>query len=205
MSEPLAAMVDIGFGLEGDALPRDHRRALAEALERALPWFAGVPGAGIHRLNLPSGDRAEAPLSGRTRLRLRVPRERAPDAAALAGAELRLGDRRLRVGTPKQRELLPYGTLYAHCVAVESAATEEADFLRAVQADLAQLGVPCRAICGRRQVSDNGEIQGFSLMLDGLSAEHSLRVLELGLGPHRRLGCGVFVAHRSASAVGAPA
>jgi hypothetical protein len=40
-------------------------------------------------------------------------------------------------------------------------------------------------------------------MLDGLTVEDSLRVLESGLGAHRRLGCGVFVAHRSAVAVGA--
>jgi hypothetical protein len=41
-------------------------------------------------------------------------------------------------------------------------------------------------------------------MLDGLNAAHSLRVLEAGLGPHRRLGCGLFVPHKSSVAVGTP-
>ncbi len=40
-------------------------------------------------------------------------------------------------------------------------------------------------------------------MLDGLSAGDSLRVQQHGLGAHRRLGCGVFVPHRSAAAVAA--
>jgi hypothetical protein len=42
---------------------------------------------------------------------------------------------------------------------------------------------------------------GFSLMIDGLSPEHSLRLQMHGLGPLRSLGCGVFVAHRSAAAL----
>jgi hypothetical protein len=51
-------------------------------------------------------------------------------------------------------------------------------------------------------VAEAGALQGFSLMLDGLSAAHALRLLETGMGPHRLLGCGVFVPHKSAAAVG---
>jgi hypothetical protein len=46
-------------------------------------------------------------------------------------------------------------------------------------------------------------IAGFSLMLHGLSVADSLRVQRAGIGPHRLLGCGIFVPHRSAAAVGA--
>jgi hypothetical protein len=42
-------------------------------------------------------------------------------------------------------------------------------------------------------------------MLDGLSPEHALTMLEAGVGGHRRLGCGLFDGHKSAAAVGAPA
>jgi hypothetical protein len=41
-------------------------------------------------------------------------------------------------------------------------------------------------------------------MLSGLNAAQSLRVLRQGVGPHRLLGCGLFVPHKSAAAVGAP-
>jgi CRISPR-associated protein Cas6 len=201
MTERTASMVDVGFALDGGSLPRDHRCALADALESSLPWLAGLPGAGMHRLKFPAGEGPDLLLSRRTRLRLRVPRERAADAAALAGSELQVCNRRLRVDSPKQRELLPHGTLYAHLVASEGA--DEQSFLEAMQSELKRLGVTCRPICGRRQVCEGGMVQGYSLMLDGLTVEDSLRVQESGLGAHRRLGCGVFVAHRSAAAVGA--
>lgn len=203
---PLPKMVDMSFDLgldaPGGALARDHRRALAAALVRALPWLADTPGVGVHRLNLPAGGGAEAPLSRRTRLTLRVPIARAADAEALAGAALDIGDAALRVGRPRRRELLPFGTLYAHFVAFER--DDEVAFLHEVEQALGALGVHARVICGRRHVVEGGELRGFSLMLDHLSPADALRVLEQGLGPHRELGCGVFVPHRSAAAVGRP-
>jgi len=206
VEEVQATMVELGFALDGDALPRAHRGALAQALERALPWLAALPGVAVHQLKLPAGSGPEAPLSRRTRLRLRVPRAHADSAAELQGRELRLGAHRLRIGACEQRELLPHGTLYAHCVSIDDAAdSDEAVFLRSVQTELAALGVAGRAICGRAQHDEEAGVSGFSLMLDGLSREDSLRILEAGLGRHRRLGCGVFVPHRSAAAVGTPA
>ncbi|MDF2464205.1 MAG: Cas6 Crispr [Ramlibacter sp.] len=47
-----ATMIDVAFPVEGDTLPGDYRFALAEALDRALPWLADSPMAGVHRLNL---------------------------------------------------------------------------------------------------------------------------------------------------------
>lgn len=195
-------MVDLAFALPGGSLPRDHRRALAEAVERELPWLAELPAAGVHRLNVSAGGGPEALLSNRTRLILRVSRDRVADAAALVGAELQVGGRSLRVGSMQQRELRPHGTLYAHLVAADD--DDEGAFLRAVQGELDALGVQCRSICGRRQALEAGTLRGYSLMLDGLSAAAALRLLETGLGRHRRLGCGLFVPHRSAAAVGAP-
>ena len=195
-------MIDLAFALPGGALPREHRRALAEAVEQALPWLPDLPAAGVHRLNVAAGNGSDALLSQRTRLTLRLPRERAADAAALVGAELIVGGRRLRLGAMQARELRPHGTLYAHLVAAD--AGDELDFLREARAELEALGVPCRTICGRHQVTESGTLQGWSLMLDGLSASGALRVLEAGLGRYRRLGCGLFVPHKSAAAVGAP-
>jgi CRISPR-associated protein Cas6 len=192
-------MDDLGFALGGGTLPRTHRSELADAIGQALPWFATSAGVGMHRLNVSSeGD--QVLLARRTPLRLRVPRELAGAAAALQGRDLAVGADRLRLGAVQVRELLPHGTLYAHLVATDDA--DEAAFLRSMQAELAAQGVVCRPICGRRQVVEGGALQGFSLMLDGLSHEGALRILERGLGPHRRLGCGLFVAHRSAAAVG---
>ena len=199
--DPPALMVDIAFAVAGTALPRDHRRELAAAIERVWPAWAGLEGAGVHRLNVSAGGGPLALLSNRTRLTLRVPRERAAEAAALEGAELQIGSCTLHIGAPQPRELRPYGTLYAHLVAADDA--DEAAFLLAVAAELSALGVSGRPICGRLQVVEAGELQGYRLMLDGLSPAAALRVLEAGVGRHRRWGCGIFVPHKSAVAVGA--
>jgi len=200
--EMVASMVDVQYALQGNALPRDHRPALAAALERHVPWLSDPAQAGLHRVNTVSGSGPTALLSQRARLALRVRRERVVDLAPLSGATLDVGGFALRLGeVPTVRELLPYGTLYAHLVA--SRDDDELAFLAAIEDELGALGVPCRAICGRRQVIDVDGVPlvGFSLMLDGLSGAGSLRVLESGLGRHRRLGCGVFVPHKSAAAL----
>lgn len=195
-------MVDVIYALQGQALARDHRRVLAEALELLLPWLTEPGQAGVHRINTVAGVDATALLSRRARLTLRVRRERVAALAPLRGAVLDVGGFKLQVGQAELvRELLPYATLYAHLVA--TADEGELAFLGSIEQELEAMGVPCRRICGRRQVIDNaGEpVTGFSLMLDGLSPAGSLRVLESGLGRHRRLGCGMFVPHRSAAAV----
>jgi CRISPR-associated protein Cas6 len=195
-------MVDVFYALHGEALPRDHRRALAQALERLVPWLSDPSQAGTHRVNAVAGSGPTALLSQRSRLALRVRRARVGELAPLAGATLDVGGFALRLGTEALvRELLPYSTLYAYLVASRDG--DELAFMAAVEHELEALGVPCRPICGRRQVidSDGAPLVGFSLMLDGLTAAGSLRVLEAGLGPHRRLGCGIFVPHKSGAAV----
>jgi CRISPR-associated protein Cas6 len=202
MTDTPAAVVDVAFLLQGQtlALARDHRHALAAALTQALPWLAAVPGAGVHWLNVSAGGGARALLSQRTRLSLRLPRDRVPDAAALSGQTLQVAGTALPLGAAQVRELLPHGSLYAHLVAAPS--DDELAFLHAVQTETAALGITCRAICGRHQRVEAGTLQGYSLMLDGLSPAHALRLLQTGIGPHRLLGCGLFVPHKSAAAVG---
>jgi hypothetical protein len=69
---------------------------------------------------------------------------------------------------------------------------------------LQDLQVRSQVICGKRQQRDwpEGRTTTFSLMLHGLTAVDSLRLQERGLGRHRLLGCGIFVPHKSAAAVG---
>jgi len=196
-----SAMLDLAFDVEGRTLARDHRRALAAALQRALPWLTHTPDAGVHGVKLPPGDEEVAHLSHRTRLMLRLRREHASIAESLDGATLELDGLPLRLRHPRRRELLPLATQYAHLVAF--AADDELAFLRWVDEQLGALGVRARVVCGRRRVVERGTLAGYSLMLDGLAAADALRVQEQGLGAHRQLGCGVFVPHKSSAAVGA--
>lgn len=213
-AEVRSTMVDLAYALDapqGGAVPFDYRTVLAHALQARMPWLAQTPGAGVHRLRLVPGGGGQALLARRTRLVLRLPRERLAQARDLEGATLMLGEHALKVGAMQARELLPWGTLYAHIVAfgavgaaVAETAPDEAAFMAEVDEALRRLGVACRTICGRHQVLQAGALQGYSLMLDSLSAPHSLRLLEQGIGGHRRLGCGLFVPHKSAAAVGTP-
>jgi CRISPR-associated protein Cas6 len=194
-------MVDVSFALQGGPLRRDYRAGLAEALQAVLPWLAAAPGAGVHRLNLVAGGGGEALVSPRTRLVLRLPRECAPAAMALEDAVLSLGPDTLRLRRAQLRELLPHGTLYAHFVAAPD--TDEATLVSRLRGELGAIDVPAQPVCGRWQAPE-GALVGCSVMLSGLDRAQSLRVLRQGVGPHRLLGCGLFVPHKSAAAVGAP-
>lgn len=202
MEAMTATMVDVVFPLAGERLPRDHRQPLADALERALPGLTTWPGLGVHRINVVAGNGGSALLSQRARLALRVRRDQVGALAPLSGFRLHVGGCAVDLGQAQVRELVPHGTLYAHLVATDD--EDELAFLACIERDLEAQRVRGRPICGRRHsVSIDGgrHLIGFSLMLDGLSAPDSLRMLESGLGRHRELGCGVFVPHRSAAAV----
>lgn len=193
-------MVEVSFALQGRTLAKAYRADLAEALQAALPWLADAPDAGVHRLNLVAGGGGEVLVTPRTRLVLRVPRERAQAAMALAGTVLQVGQDELRPFRPQLRELLAYATLYAHFVAAPD--TDEAALVARARLELDAIDVPAQPVCGRWQAPE-GALVGCSVMLSGLSRAESLRVLRRGVGPQRLLGCGLFIPHKSAAAVGA--
>lgn len=203
MSDEFSAlMTDIAFGLSGGNVARDYRYMLADALEAALPRLKDLPGAGVHKLNLPASGGAIVPMSRRTRLILRVPVAEVREVLKLEGRVLKVGESELAVGSPQLRSLQPYSTLYAHHVVADH--NDETVFMQAMTKELSNLAISCRPICGRFQALESGALQGFSLMLDRLSRADSLRLQDSGLGLHRRLGCGLFVPHKSAAAVGTP-
>ncbi|MBK6854042.1 MAG: type I-MYXAN CRISPR-associated protein Cas6/Cmx6 [Burkholderiales bacterium] len=212
MSDVVPTMVDVAFAVELDAaastraLSHDYHHELAEALTLAWPPLANTPGIGVHPLRLSAG--SQALLSRRSRLTLRVPAAQLDDCLELVGCTLDLTGCVLRLGSARAHELLPWGTLYAHLVSTSTTRPDEDDdeitFMRRVYAELDALQVSARVICGRRHAIDGGRLVGHGLMLDGLTTTHALRMLDTGLGPHRLLGCGVFVPHKSAAAVGTP-
>ncbi|MDE2093132.1 MAG: type I-MYXAN CRISPR-associated protein Cas6/Cmx6 [Burkholderiales bacterium] len=194
---------DVAFALEGTSLPRDHAVPLAQALCARLAWLAALPAAGIHPVKVVPGHGAWGLLSQRARLLLRLPLARLPALAALSGCSLDVGGCALRLGAPRPRELLAHSTLYAPFVAAEDA--DEALFMQAVAREMQAMQIGGHSVCGRRQRigAPGPAITGFSLMLHGLAPADSLRLQRSGLGPHRLFGCGIFVPHRSAAAVGA--
>ena len=194
---------DVVFPLAGQALPREHAQALRQALCAVLPWLETDPVAGVHPVKLVPGSAVPALLSRRARLLLRVASRRMDALMALTGLELNVAGHSLCLGVPHRHELAPHRTLYAYRVAADSA--DEVAFMAAVAEELAGMAIGGERVCGKHQtlVVDGRPMDTFSLMLHALPTEQSLRLQRGGLRTHRLLGCGLFVPHRSAAAVGA--
>ncbi|MBE0625600.1 MAG: type I-MYXAN CRISPR-associated protein Cas6/Cmx6 [Burkholderiales bacterium] len=195
-------VVDVAFSLRGATIPADHGWHLFRLLSERLDWLADEPAAGVHPIR---GSRAVAGLvylGPRARLMLRLPRSRADQSFALSGARMDLGDG-VEVGVAHLRPLFAHSTLYSQFVTTGSA--DEAVFQRDVSKELQDAGIGCKVICGRmrRAQAQDAQTVGFSLMLHELAPEDSLRMQAAGLGAGRKLGCGIFVPHKSAAAVGA--
>jgi CRISPR-associated protein Cas6 len=198
----VAGMADLVFPVSASALPGDHAMPLQRALLQRLPWLADVPAAGVHQIKLASSGE-EGLVSARARLLLRLPYTHLPQAQAWGGQTLDVQGHALRVGAPHVKELVPHGTLYAHAVASDG--TGEETFMAWAHVQLRAMGLRMAPVCGKHgaRLGPDGVLHTYSLMVHGLDVDESLQLLEQGLGPHRMLGCGLFVAHKSAAAVGA--
>ncbi len=204
-------IVDAVFAISCRSLPVDHAYALSQAIQSALPWFALEPAAGLHTIHgAGSGSgwmRPEEPdallhPAQRAKLALRLPRQRLDDAARLAGSTLQVAGHALCVGKLAVRPLSRITTLfsrYVTYVTMDGPGADEAQFLAAAAGQLGALGMrPAEMLCGRTTlvVTPTRTLQTRSLMLAGLSLEHSLLLQQRGLGAERKLGCGLFIPHK---------
>lgn len=199
---PRTDVVDLVFSLRGEAIVPDYAEALARAVSGVLTWIAEEQRAGIHPLRgtTESGDRLM--LSRRAQLVLRLPDARIDEARMLSGSRLELGGK-VEVGEGVVRPLAPYHVLYSPFVSTGD--DNERDLLAAATQLVAAASIECKLIVGKRREAayQTSYINGHSLMLHGLSPEHSLLVQSIGVGKHRLLGCGVFVPHKSIAPVAA--
>jgi CRISPR-associated protein Cas6 len=209
-------IVDVLFSLDCKRLPVDHAYALSAALQRAVPWIAQHDsGVGVHTIHVAGSQNGwERPahdsgqhliLSRRTKLTVRVPKERSHDLVeALEGQTLDISGCPLIVGSGKTRRLSKETTLFSRYVVGPTDDTEEVFLNWAVQT-LRDRGIHVRkALCGKATPlsTPKGMLHTRSLMLADLSLEESVRLQQRGLGPHREMGCGIFVPHKGIEAVG---
>ena len=194
-------MQDVAFAVSGETIDAGYAVSLYEALVRELQWLALEPAAGVFPIRGLSHTAGGWMIGGRTRVVLRVPAERVADCERLRGHSVDL-PQPVRLGAATARDLQPIPVLYARLVI--TGAEDEGQFLADVRAELKTLDVDSEVIVGRRselQLGGRCEI-GYSVMLHGLTPEESIRMQEHGLGRHRKLGCGLFVGHKSVAAVG---
>jgi len=201
-------VVDLIFKIRCSTLPVDHAWALSDAIHQALPWFSDEPRSGLHLIyGADSGNGWERPTNGdetlylsrRTPLILRLPKERVEDAAALSGMNFDIAGSELQVGESHNRFLSMTTTLYCRHVAAQEHLTEEA-FLQSAVDELRALNLRFKKVlCGKGTSfsTPEGPLQTLSLMVAGLSLDDAVTLQELGLGPLRSRGFGLFVPHKT--------
>ncbi len=163
-----------------------------------LPWLRTEPNAGIHQIHVAesgngwyrpdesSGQRLH--LSRRTKMVLRLPKERLGQARRLVGATLDVGDCPLEVGKSSVRPLSTLPTLFARYVAAPPESDEQ-QFLAHAAGLLEGEGFPVRKlVCGRAHVirTPGSDILTRSLMVADLEVHASVRLQQRGLGPGRQ-------------------
>ena len=200
-------VVDIVYQIDCRTLPVDHAWALSQAVCAVLPWLAEEPTAGVHPIHVAdSGNGWMRPessgdllcLSRRTKLVLRVPRQRIDAAQALIGRQLDVAGHALRVEQASQRPLSAITTIFSRYV-VSANGLDENAFLQAAVHEMAVFGVrPKKMLCGIEKVIATPEqpVHTRSLMIAELSQQESVLLQQHGLGPLRFLGCGLFIPHK---------
>ncbi len=196
-----AAVTDIQFELKGEMLPQDHGYLLFLALARLAPWIADEKLLGIHPVQGADVGGGRLMLNRRAKLMIRAPRERVDELMKLSGQSFELAGGTFTIGAGKLRPLTLHTPLYAHVLTTGSA--DEKDFAADIIRLLDELKIDSRFICGKRQTltTDKGTEYGYSLMLHGLPIEHAILIQQQGLGTNRKLGCGIFIPHKSIVAV----
>ncbi|MDX1408289.1 MAG: type I-MYXAN CRISPR-associated protein Cas6/Cmx6 [Saprospiraceae bacterium] len=206
---------DLSFRTQGKCLPLDHAHSLSSAIRAVLPWLTDEPGSGIHLIHVAeSGNgwfRPEDPsrellhLSRRTRLTLRVPEHRVEDAKTLSGKTLHIDGHDLTVGEASNKLLSPLTTVFSRYV-VDQSEGDETAFVEQVVRQLGELDIHVRKLlCGRPhafQLPDK-PLPVRSVLLADLKQTESVLLQQHGLGPHRLLGCGLFLPHKGVAPVAA--
>ena len=209
-------VVDLAYKIGCPTIPLDHAHSLSSALLEALPWLSEEEYAGIHLIHgAASGNGWFRPedtenellhLSRRTRMRLRIPKHRLPEAQALSGETLDIDGHPLEIGKSDVFQLSSLPTLFSRYV-ITREELDETQFLEEVAEQLMALDIPCRKMLGGITHTMNfadGPVFTRSLMVADLEPEQSVRLQQVGLGEGRTRGCGLFLPHKGIEAVKKP-
>ena len=197
-------MIELSFTIQGQTLPADHGYLLYASLSRLLPDVHRENGLAVHPIRGRQAGERQLQLQPWSRLVIRTQPESIPALISLAGKQLTLAGRVLRIGVPQVLSLVPAPTLRSRLVTIkldkDNGPITAETFLPAVRRQLDSLSISAEALVtiGRRRtlrIKDK-EVIGFEVIVEGLTAEESLALQEHGLGGRRHMGCGVFVAIR---------
>lgn len=203
-------ITDVLFALKCKTLPLDHAWILSEALQSQLPWIADDPHVGIHQIHVaessngwhrPEGTEGELLYpSRRTKLSMRVHKNRLADIETLSGQTLDLDGHPLKIGPMKIKPLINASVIFARYIASDKTETEDDFLMRMSQHIQALAGINVKKMmCGKShkiQMPDE-VLHTRHLMIADLDSDPSVTIQQHGLGEYRKLGCGLFMPHKS--------
>ncbi|QLQ32943.1 MAG: type I-MYXAN CRISPR-associated protein Cas6/Cmx6 [Candidatus Thiothrix singaporensis] len=203
-------ILDLSFSIQCKRLPLDHAWALSQAIRAALPWFHEEGSTGIHTIHVAESgngwlrpDDAEHQMllpSRRTRMALRIPKQRLADTQELTGKTLDIDGYPLTVGDAKEKPLLNAAVIFSRYV-LSDAEEEEPDFLQRIATEIHTIsGVKVKKMmCGKSNAinTPDGVLFTRHLMVADLDSTPSIQLQQYGLGGGRKLGCGLFLPHKS--------
>ena len=208
-------VADLSFKIECKQIALDHAFDLSEALHKALPWLAEEERAGVHMIHGAStGNGWQRPeesdgetfiyLSRRSRMQIRLPKERYADADKLIGQALDVGGYSVTVGEYQIKPLTSLSTLFSRYVILEDNETED-QFVERVSDELEGVGIRLKkALCGIGHEFNLSQqpVKTMSLMVADLDPEEAVILQQYGVGQGRKMGFGLFVPHKGIKPVG---
>jgi CRISPR-associated protein Cas6 len=208
-------VADLSFKIECKQIALDHAFDLSEALSKALPWLAEEARAGVHMIHGAStGNGWQRPeeadgesfiyLSRRSRMQIRLPKERYADAEKLIGQTLDIGGNAVTFGEYQIKPLTSLGTLFSRYVILEENEKED-QFMSRASDELKKVGVHLsKALCGIGHEFDlsTRRVKTMSLMVADLDPEEAVILQQYGVGEGRKMGFGLFVPHKGINPVG---
>ncbi len=203
---------DAVFNIHAKILPIDHAYFLSQALLKHLPWLKEVK-AGVFDISVADGNGWEQDHesgfyypSKRSKLNIRIPKEKLDEVEILIGKTLNLGEYQIDVIKALEPKLMSdMQIVFAKHIACDEN-TSEGDFLQTSFAQFQALGIqPKKMMAGlKRKISTpDGIIHTRSLMVADLRKAESVKLQEAGIGKHRLLGCGLFLPQKGIESVNA--
>ncbi len=195
---------DAVFQISCSAIPVDHIYSLSNQITAILPWLKNEKYAGIHPIfiplkahgwQIPDGDDAIAHIPKRSKLYIRIEKQKLADLNILVGEIFNIQGNSLEIlKALSPKKLIAHSSLFSRAIECNKDLSE-GDFLEKTFLELKEIGIkPKKMLAGlesKIKLADD-KIYTRSLMITDLRAEESITLQQLGLGSYKLLGCGIF-------------
>lgn len=207
-------IIDVSFKISCQQIKMDHAWLLTDAIHTLLPPLKEDPQTSIHHIYIPQSGNGWTrtdnfkdkivQLSRRTRLKIRIPKNKLPEVLTLSGQTILIENIPLTFGQANQHLLSTITTIVARHVHIPDTDENEEEFLQQAHQQIQAMGIKVRKmLCGKSHQlkTPDGYIKTRSLMIADITPEESILLQENGIGLYYNYGCGVFIPQKSITAV----